>query len=183
MYNNLVTTLREQLFTRRAMEIQRPVDYYDTNECLHGIDMNQRFFFLWVFVLSVSGCASWFEQPKQTVAIQAFAGTKPIDGVDCNLANDRGQWSVTAPGSVEVITSAEDLVVLCSQTQTNSGTANAVARVSPGYLKNRAAGVILPVGAASSVQQQTVGLQRLYPDTIRVVMGQSIIVTNAGPAP
>lgn len=139
--------------------------------------MHKSLILVFGLLASLSGCASWFEPSKQTVAVQTFAGKQPITGVNCELINDRGQWLVTTPGSAEVITSAQDLVITCTQNDTR-GQASVVSRPSPGYLKHPINGIIMPVDTVSSVQQLTMGIPQTYPASVIVVMDQEILVTT-----
>jgi len=129
-------------------------------------------------IVSLSGCAlPWVEPEKQTVAIQTFDGSQSIEGIACTLVNDRGQWQLISPGSAQVTPSEKDLVITCTQDATTIGAAKAVSRPTPGYFQYPITGIVLPVGAASAVQQVVVGSPHAYPESIRVPMNQAIIVT------
>jgi len=129
-------------------------------------------------VATLCGCSAWLDSRKQTVSVQTFESTQPIAGVSCQLVNDQGQWSVTTPGEVQVITSAQDLVVTCTKPDSSIGISNAIARPSPGYLANPTAAVVVPVGAPSSVDQLARGVAQAYPANIHVVMNEEILVTG-----
>ena len=129
-------------------------------------------------IVSLSGCASsWTEPEKQTIKVQTFDGSRPIEGIACTLINDRGQWQLTTPGSAQVTPSEQDLVITCTQDTATIGSANALSRATPGKFQYPITGIVLPVGVASAVQQVVVGHPRTYPENIRVSMNQSIIVT------
>jgi len=127
----------------------------------------------------ISGCSSWGDAHKQTVSVQTYEASELVSGIDCQLTNDRGQWSVTTPGQVQVITSAQDLVVTCKQNALTIGIASAVARPSPGYLDKPYAAVVVPAGAPSSIKQLLDGVDQTYPETIEVLMNQEIMVTSS----
>lgn len=132
-------------------------------------------------VISLTGCSSWLEDRRQTVSVQTYEGTTPVAGVACQLVNDQGQWALTTPGQVQVIASAQDLVVTCSKskgTTDSTGISNAIARPTPGYLINPTSAVIVPVGAPSSVDQVVRGVAQVYPADIHVVMDEEILVTS-----
>ena len=131
-----------------------------------------------VCALSVSSCATWLDSRTQTVFIQTFEDRHAVEGVTCTLANDKGQWTVTTPGEVNVMTSAQDLVVTCTQPNNSVGKSNAIARPSPGYLSNPTAAVVAPVGVPSSVDQLVRGVAQTYPSHIHVVMNESILITQ-----
>ena len=129
-------------------------------------------------IVLLSGCAlPWVEPEKQTVAIQTFDGSQPTEGIACTLVNDRGQWQLISPGSAQVTPSEQDLVITCTQDATTIGTASAVSNPTLGYFQYPITGIVLPMGAASAVQQVVVGSPHAYPESIRVPMNQAIIVT------
>ena len=129
-------------------------------------------------IVSLSGCASsWYEPRQQTISVQTFDDSQAIEGIACTLVNDRGQWQLTTPGHAQVTPSEQDLVITCTQDATTIGTASAVSNPSPGYFKYPITGVLMPVGTAISAQQLIVGIPQAYPESIRVPMNQTIIVT------
>ena len=109
--------------------------------------------------------------------IQTLDVDKMVAGVTCTLANDQGQWTVTTPGTVEVITSEQDLVVTCTNQDANSGTAKAVSSPTPSVFVHPTAAVVAPVGAASIIEEQLRGITQAYPSTVQVMLNQDIIVT------
>lgn len=121
------------------------------------------------------------ELSKQSVSVETFAGTQPVAGLSCELSNDRGQWTVVTPGTVQVIPSAEDLSVICkSEDDQMNGMARAVSTASAGYLAHPAVNLAMPVVAATEqVRQFTTGITRVYPARLEIVLGQDIIVTAA----
>ena len=127
---------------------------------------------------TASGCSSWLESRKQIVAVQTYEATQPVAGISCQLVNDLGQWTVTTPGQVEVITSAQDLIVTCTKPDASTGVSNAVAKPSLGYLSNPTAAVVVPVGVASSLDQLARGVAQVYPANIHVVMSEEVTVTR-----
>jgi hypothetical protein len=141
------------------------------------LSMHKSLFLVLGLAASLSGCASWFEPPKQTVAVQTFDGQQALTGAACELVNDRGQWTLTTPGQVDVITSARDLVITCRHNDTN-GQASAISRTALGYLTQPINGIIMPIDAVSTLQQQTVGIAQTYPASVNVIMNQDILVTT-----
>jgi len=140
--------------------------------------MPKQSFLLLSLIISLSGCAlPWLKPEKQTVTIQTFDGSQPIVGIACTLVNDSGQWQLTTPGSAQVTPSEQDLVITCTQDATTIGTASAVSNPTPGYFKYSLTGLLMPIGTAISAKQLIVGIPQAYPDSIRVPMNQTIIVT------
>lgn len=133
-------------------------------------------------VVALSGCSSTttaplINPPKQAMLIQTLDVDKLVAGVTCTLANDQGQWTVTTPGTVEVTTSEQDLVVTCTNKDANSGTAKAVSSPTPSVFVHPTAAVVAPVGAASIIEEQLRGITQAYPSTVQVMLNQDIIVT------
>ena len=54
----------------------------------------------------------------------------------CQLANDKGTWSVTTPATITVQKSAADLMVMCEKTGMEPGTVRAVSKVGAGMFGN-----------------------------------------------
>ena len=134
-------------------------------------------FFIGV-VATLTGCASWDKQQTQTVSVQTFKASEPLAGVTCELSNDLGQWTLTTPGSVEVIQSAEDLSIRCSDPEQSNGLARAVASPSPGYLNHPAYSLaMLAVAGANLAKQLTTGVTQVYPSRVQIMMDQDIIIT------
>lgn len=136
-----------------------------------------------VVASSLAGCSPWLEARRQTISITTYANAQPMNsqqtaGLDCRLVNDRGQWQVTSPSTVEIITSSQDLVVTCTQVDGTSGTVSAIARPTPGYLLHKTAAVLVPVGVPSSIDQLTRGAPMVYPSNIHVVMNEEVLVTS-----
>lgn len=129
-------------------------------------------------VLCLSGCAApIMEPPKQAVSIQTLNAKESVAGLSCTLANDHGQWTLITPGTVEVFTSEQDLVVTCVDSASSRGIAKAISRPTPGLMSNPAAAVISPVGMISMADQQLRGITQAYPTTINVFLDQDILVT------
>lgn len=131
-----------------------------------------------IVLVALAGCASPpIEPPKQAVSIQTMDVDKAVVGVTCTLINDQGQWTVTTPGTVEVITSKQDLVITCTRPETGSGSAKAVSSPTPSIFVHPTAAVVTPVGALSIIEEQLRGITQAYPSTVQVMLNQDIIVT------
>lgn len=76
-----------------------------------------------LLALFLTGCAGMPDMsshgdsgPSQVVAIEAVdqAGN-PVIGAECTLGNDRGQWTLTAPGATRVGRSLAPLAITCAR--------------------------------------------------------------------
>src|SRR5688572_20246330 len=78
-------------------------------------------------VLLSSGCASMTGSTAQSVSVQTRdpAG-KEVTGANCELANNKGKWFVTTPGSATIVRSNDDMHVLCNKTGQEPGRASVV---------------------------------------------------------
>jgi hypothetical protein len=67
---------------------------------------------------SLAGCASIVSGSNQSVSVETrLEGGSPVSGANCKLANNKGTWFVTTPGSVVVQRSFEELSVRCERDQ------------------------------------------------------------------
>ena len=129
-------------------------------------------------VFGLAGCTTpLVEPPKQAVSIQTLNAKESVAGLSCTLTNDQGQWTLITPGTVEVLTSEQDLVVTCVDSASSRGIAKAVSRPTPGLMSNPAAAVLSPVGVISIADQQLRGITQAYPASINVFLDQEILVT------
>lgn len=53
------------------------------------------------------------DQYRENIAISAVSSNGPATGAKCTLSNDKGVWSVVAPGIVSVKRSAKELAIHC----------------------------------------------------------------------
>jgi hypothetical protein len=65
-------------------------------------------------VLLCSGCASIVSGTNQSLSVTTSSEGADVDGAKCALANDKGSWFVTSPGSVTVRRSFQDLMITCT---------------------------------------------------------------------
>lgn len=104
----------------------------------------------------------------QPVSVQTFApGGKDVDGVRCEMTNDKGTWFVTTPGSTVVGRSNRDLQVVCKKPDMDVGTANVVSRTTGNMFGN----IILGGGIGAIIDHNN-GSAYEYPTLIRIFMGQ-----------
>ncbi len=118
--------------------------------------------------VAASGCASITTGTSQTIEVESKSG----DGattmqMQCELQNDKGQWSLAAPGSIQVARSSKDLMVRCTTASGGSGTATAVSRANAGMLGN----VLVSCGLGMPIDHFT-GARYDYPSPIVVWLGK-----------
>ena len=120
----------------------------------------------------LSGCASITGSEGQSVAVSATSleGT-PVDKAECTLANDKGQWTTSAPSFVTVRRSDEDLTVTCKKPGMMDGILKAVSRAAGSMYGN-----ILFGGGIGALIDHNKGTGYNYPDRLPVKMGSSVIV-------
>lgn len=123
---------------------------------------------------AASGCASIVTGQNQPISVQARSGTAPVSQADCTLTNDKGQWFVSAPGSVMVSRSYEALHVSCSREGFEPGITSVKSNV-----KGMAFGNILVGGIIGAAVDAGSGAAYDYPPVITVRMTR--IVTEAPP--
>ena len=64
---------------------------------------------------SMTGCASITGSRNQPVSVTCSSDGKPVNGANCSLMNDKGQWFVTAPGTVMIQKAYGDLAITCKK--------------------------------------------------------------------
>jgi hypothetical protein len=62
------------------------------------------------------------DKHRELMSVQVTDTSGPATGATCSLTNDKGEWSTTAPGKVEVLRSTADLTIVCSKEGYNAET-------------------------------------------------------------
>ncbi len=70
---------------------------------------------LLVAISNMMGCASITGSRNQPVSVTCTADGKPVNGANCSLINDKGQWFVTTPGTVMIQKAYGDLAISCKK--------------------------------------------------------------------
>ena len=91
---------------------------------------------------SSTGCASITGSKNQPVSMNAVCNAEPVNGANCTLSNDKGQWFLTTPGSVMIQKSGGDLAVSCKK-QESAGGGTFVSKANGGIWGNILAGGII----------------------------------------
>ena len=97
---------------------------------------------LLVAAASSTGCASITGSKNQPVSMNAVCNAEPVNGANCTLSNDKGQWYVNTPGSVMIQKSGGDLAVSCKK-QESSGGGTFVSKSNAGIWGNILAGGLI----------------------------------------
>ena len=117
--------------------------------------------------IMASGCASITGTTKQNLSVQTIGPDgKEIRDAACILANSRGKWTVSSPGSVTVTPSNDALDVTCNQRGSKPGRASVLSVTNGAILGN----IILGGGVGALVDYNT-GAAFSYPTSIHVTMG------------
>lgn len=113
---------------------------------------------------SSTGCASITGSKNQPVSMSAVCDAEAVNGANCTLSNDKGQWYVTTPGSVMIQKSGGDLAVTCKK-QESSGGGTFVSKANGGIWGNILAGGIIGYAIDASS-----GAGFDYPPNMTVIM-------------
>jgi hypothetical protein len=133
-------------------------------------------------IISTTGCASITGSSDQTISVQTFAKTALLQGVVCEIENDKGKWFVTTPGTVQINRSNEDLVVICKKEGHDMGMANVVSGAGASVAGNVGLALLIPiVGIVGAIVDHHSGATYKYPTNVQVFMGQSVTVQDAPP--
>ncbi len=118
-------------------------------------------------LLLTTGCASITGTPNQSVSVQTReAEGKDVAGANCELANSKGKWLVTSPGSVTITRSNDELQVTCSKAGLEPGRAAVVSATKGSMFGN----IIFGGGIGALVDHNT-GAAYEYPSFLQIVMG------------
>lgn len=71
----------------------------------------------WMAIVFAAGCASVAGTSTQPIAVDTVCEGALVREVDCTLSNDKGRWTLRAPGTAQVSKSYGDLAVECRRDQ------------------------------------------------------------------
>ena len=115
----------------------------------------------------LTGCATVTQPLTQSISVETRTKEgELVDGAACQLNNEKGNWTVTAPGSVLVNKSATDLFIRCEKVDHDQGTAVATSRVNPMIFGN-----ILIGGVIGAIVDHSSGSGYQYPAVLAIEMG------------
>ena len=113
-----------------------------------------------------TGCASIVSGQNQALSVTTKNKGTDVAGAKCSLANDKGTWYITTPGSVTVRRSFSDLSVNCALDGIDPG-----ASMVKSSTKGMAFGNILFGGVIGAGVDMSTGAAYDYPEVIIVDMG------------
>ena len=116
-------------------------------------------------VMQLSGCASIVSGTNQSLSVETRSDTGALVGATCKLANNKGEWFITTPGSTMVHRSFQDLSISCEKDQYAPGYASAKSSTKPMAFGNIIFGGVIGAGVDIST-----GAAYDYPNLIVVNM-------------
>lgn len=139
--------------------------------------MNKTYLIAVFALLSLSGCASITGTTGQSVSVETRHQAQQVSGVSCELANSKGKWFVSTPGSLQIRRSNDDMTVICTQAGMEPGLATVVSET-----KGMMFGNILFGGGIGAIVDHSTGAAYEYPTLIEVMMGTTTIGGTADSA-
>jgi hypothetical protein len=130
-------------------------------------------------LLALSACAAILDGSDQIISVKARSGLTYLTGTQCKLTNNKGIWYVTAPDSVTVHRSYDDLNVKCEHDGYIANTGSA-----PSSTRGMAYGNIVFGGVIGAAVDMGTGSAYDYPSPIIVelqpMMGRPTVVGFQG---
>jgi hypothetical protein len=115
----------------------------------------------------LTGCASIVNGTNQVVSVETRNKGEMVNGASCTLANGKGVFYVTTPGTVTLHRAYENLSVKCEKANTAPGLATVKSST-----KGMAFGNILFGGVIGVAVDAGTGAAYDYPSLITVLMGE-----------
>lgn len=127
-------------------------------------------------LISLGGCASIVDGSSQSLSVKTMTNFDDVAGARCTLANSKGVWYVTTPGTVTVHRAYGDMNVNCSKP-------GYVANVSsvPSSTRGMAFGNILFGGLIGAGVDMGTGAAYDYPSPIIVPLQPAAAAGLGGP--
>ena len=120
----------------------------------------------------LAGCASITSDSSSSVSVQTrTADGKEVTGARCEMANKRGKYFVTTPGTIMLQGSNDDLMITCRAEGHDNGMAQVVSETKGNMFAN----IILGGGIGAFVDHSNGSAYR-YPSFIEVTMGNTVII-------
>ena len=127
-------------------------------------------------VALLPGCATIVGGLTQRVSVETKAQGAQVEGAECTLANSKGTWPVTTPGSVAIRRAYGDLSVTCKHDKWPDGTATVKS-----LTKGLAYGNVIVGGGIGVGVDIATGSAYDYPTLLTIEMGQSRVLPVAEP--
>jgi hypothetical protein len=125
-----------------------------------------------LILTTLSGCASITGTTGQSVSVEARQQAQQVSGASCELANSKGKWFVTTPGSVQIRRSNDDLIVICTKEGLEPGRATVASETKGSMFGN-----ILFGGGIGAIVDHSSGAAYEYPTLIQIMMGAITSIT------
>ena len=74
---------------------------------------NKATFILISLLLNPTGCASMVMDTNRKLTVEADDASSHSVPAKCDLKNDKSEWAMSAPGSIDIARSAADLLISC----------------------------------------------------------------------
>lgn len=129
-----------------------------------GHQMPLRLLVTLVMVMGLTACASVASDATQTLSVTAVCRGELVQDAICTFRNDKGEWSVRAPGSLAVRPSYGDLTVTCVK-EASTGSAQYQSKNTTAVWGNVLAG-----GVVGYMVDASRGAGFRYPATMTIVM-------------
>lgn len=120
-------------------------------------------------VSSLSGCASIVNGSNQAVSVEARHKGQQVVGAQCSLANPKGTYYVTTPGTVTLSRAYDDLNVKCEKEGLQPSFITVKSSTKPMAFGNIIFGGV--IGAAVDAGS---GAAYDYPTLITVIMDEAV---------
>ncbi len=118
-----------------------------------------------------SGCASIVGGTGQVVSVETHQAERLVEGARCEMANSKGTYYVTTPGTVTISRAYGNLTVRCDKEGMDTGQATVISAT-----KALAFGNLIFGGAIGVAVDASSGAAYDYPEMIRVSMGESVVI-------
>ena len=126
-----------------------------------------KFLFSLLLIIPLYGCASIVGSSTQPISVTTVCEGKIITNIACSLANDKGQWTLTTPGSAQVHKSYENLNITCKK-EASEGSAAFISKSNTGAWGN-----ILLGGVIGYAVDSGGGAGFDYPSAVTIVLNPS----------
>lgn len=118
-----------------------------------------------------TGCATITKDANQSVQLETYSkDNQLVTGANCKASNERGTWSTTSTGSVNVHRSGQNLIVTCEKQGLPNGQGTVVSRANGGMFGNIVFG-----GGIGAIIDHNKGTAYTYPSWLKIVMGESLV--------
>lgn len=144
--------------------------------------MIKNFFLATLTLASLTGCASVTQDKTQPIKVEALDSTgQKIEKAECILVNDRGEFNVETPRTVQVRKSAGDLTITCKAPEQKPAEGKLISRTGGAVFGN-----IILGGVIGAVVDTASGVAYNYPEWVQLVFGKNLVFdrnhTKAGVA-